>query len=63
MKKTYLYSGPPSGVTLSDGTEVLLYPGKTRDLPDQNEYVQALIDRGLLTEVPKPDKAPKKEAK
>lgn len=27
--KAYRYSGPASGVTLSDGTEILLWPGKT----------------------------------
>ena len=31
--KEYRYSGPASGVTLSDGTEILLWPGKTVSLP------------------------------
>lgn len=58
--KTYTYSGPPSGVTLDDGTEVLLYSGKTKDLPEDNAYVKALVAQGRLTAVtaPKP-KTPK----
>lgn len=58
----YLYSGPPSGVTLDDGQEVLLYPGKTYALPSANPYVLALADQGHLSPAPaKP--APKAEPK
>ncbi|AKH64910.1 MULTISPECIES: hypothetical protein [Photorhabdus] len=39
----YLYTGPASGVTLADGTEVLLWSGKTVDLPEQHDYVKTLI--------------------
>ncbi|MCC8457275.1 hypothetical protein [Photorhabdus aegyptia] len=39
----YLYTGPASGVTLADGTEVLLWSGKTVDLPQQHDYVKTLI--------------------
>ncbi|NHB86284.1 hypothetical protein [Photorhabdus tasmaniensis] len=39
----YLYTGPASGVTLADGTEVLLWPEKTVDLLEQNDYVKTLI--------------------
>ncbi|MCA6221936.1 hypothetical protein [Photorhabdus antumapuensis] len=39
----YLYTGPASGVTLADGTEVLLWPEKTVDLPEQHDYVKTLI--------------------
>ena len=34
--KTYRYSGPASGVTLSDGTEILLWPGKNVSLPEEH---------------------------
>lgn len=56
----YTYSGPPSGVTLADGREVLLYSGKSYELPE-SEYVQALLERQHLTPVttPKPDPKPK----
>ena len=33
--KEYRYSGPASGVTLSDGTEILLWPGKNVSLPEE----------------------------
>ncbi|EYU16156.1 hypothetical protein [Photorhabdus aegyptia] len=39
----YLYTGPASGVTLADGTEVLLWSEKTVDLPEQHDYVKTLI--------------------
>ncbi|TDB47721.1 hypothetical protein [Photorhabdus luminescens] len=39
----YLYTGPASGVTLADGTEVLLWSEKTIDLPEQHDYVKTLI--------------------
>ncbi|GDO99308.1 hypothetical protein [Escherichia coli] len=41
--KTYRYSGPASGVTLSDGTEILLWPGETVSLPEKHDYVQVLV--------------------
>ncbi len=41
--KEYRYSGPASGVTLSDGTEILLWPGKTVSLPEEHDYVKVLV--------------------
>lgn len=41
--KNYRYSGPASGVTLSDGTEILLWPGKTVPLPEEHDYVKVLV--------------------
>ncbi|MFB9160003.1 hypothetical protein [Chromobacterium violaceum] len=38
----YLYSGPVSGVTLADGQEVMLFPGKEVELPAEHEYTQTL---------------------
>jgi hypothetical protein len=49
-KKTYLYNGPLSGVTLDSGEEVMLHPGKEIPLPADNPYVQSLVAQGLLTE-------------
>lgn len=43
VTKNYRYSGPASGVTLSDGTEVLLWPGKTIPLPEEHDYVKVLV--------------------
>jgi hypothetical protein len=39
-------------VTLKDGSEKLLHPGKPVDLPSDNRYVRTLVARKLLTEVP-----------
>lgn len=50
--KTYRYSGPASGVTLSDGTEILLWPGKNVPLPENHDYVRTLVALKLLTPVP-----------
>ncbi|CAM3724475.1 MULTISPECIES: hypothetical protein [Xenorhabdus] len=53
----YLYTGPASGVTLADGTEVLLWPGKeTVDLPEQHDYVQTLIALQYLHPLPEQQK-------
>lgn len=47
----YNYSGPLTGVTLDDGREVMLHPGKDVLLPPGNAYVKALVVQRLLTEV------------
>ena len=52
----YRYSGPISAVTLKDGTEVMLHPGKTVELPATHEYTQTLLALGHLS--PVPDEAP-----
>ncbi|MFE8103576.1 hypothetical protein RBA71_19115 [Brenneria goodwinii] len=39
----YRYSGPASGVTLADGTEVLLWPDSLVELPEHHDYVQTLV--------------------
>lgn len=52
MKKKYRYSGPASGVTLSDGTEILLWPGKNVTLPEEHDYVKVLVALKHLTPVP-----------
>lgn len=46
MKK-YIYKGPVSGVTLSNGTEIMLFPDKEVEL-EENEFVQSLIANGYL---------------
>ena len=51
MKK-YRYSGPASGVTLSDGTEILLWPGKNVTLPEEHDYVKVLVALKHLILVP-----------
>ncbi|EIL8914912.1 TPA: hypothetical protein QFU55_001995 [Citrobacter freundii] len=50
--KEYRYSGPASGVTLSDGTEILLWPGKNVSLPEEHDYVTVLVALKHLTPVP-----------
>ena len=47
--KEYRYSGPASGVTLSGGTEILLWPGKTVSLPEEHDYVKVLVALKHLT--------------
>lgn len=47
----YLYSGPLSGVTLQDGTEVLLRNGIEVELPEDNEYVKTLVAFSYLKPV------------
>lgn len=51
-KTRYRYSGPMSGMTLHDGTEVMLIPGKVVELPADNPHVGALVARRHLTEEP-----------
>jgi len=49
----YLYEGPNSGVTLRDGTEVLLWNGKEVELPEDNDYVKTLLALGNLKPIEK----------
>jgi hypothetical protein len=44
----YIYTGPTSGVTLHDKTEVMLYDGREVDLPEDNAYVRTLVARKHL---------------
>ena len=59
----FKYNGPASGVTLADGTEVLLWPGRDVDLPE-SELTKALEAQGYLQRVAEAAKpaAKKKEA-
>lgn len=43
-----IYRGPLSAVTLADGREVTLYPGKPADLPPDHPYTLSLIALGRL---------------
>ncbi|HFZ8412842.1 TPA: hypothetical protein ACIPAK_000345 [Salmonella enterica subsp. enterica serovar Aberdeen] len=54
--KEYRYSGPASGVTLSDGTEILLWSGKNVTLPEGHDYVKVLVALKHLTPVPEETK-------
>jgi hypothetical protein len=47
----YVYSGPTSGATLDDGTEVMFFDGKEVELPETNEYVKTLVALGHLKAV------------
>ncbi|ELH6538152.1 hypothetical protein Q9K42_004293 [Salmonella enterica] len=50
---TYIYSGPPSGVTLNEGDrqrEVLLWPGKPVVLAPDNPYTRFLLAMKYLQE-------------
>lgn len=44
----YRYDGPPSGVTLADGREVMLFCGQEADLPEDDEYTRALLAQRYL---------------
>ena len=46
--KTYKYDGPLSGVSLKEHGDVMLIPGATVTLPEDNEYTGRLIRRGYL---------------
>lgn len=51
----YLYSGPPSGVTLVDGDtvqEIILCPGRDVDLPPEHAYTRTLLALAHLTPIP-----------
>ncbi|MGE4827817.1 hypothetical protein [Yersinia enterocolitica] len=61
MKK-YLYCGPASGVTLSDGTEILLWPGKNVTLPENHEYVRTLVALKHLAPVSEENQAESRAA-
>ena len=62
MKK-YRYSGPLSGVTLDDGREVMLHPGREVELPPEHEYTQTLLALNYLSPLPaSPAQPPKKGA-
>lgn len=50
----YRYSGPLSGVTLANGTEVMLHPGADVDLPEGHDYTNTLRALGHLTPLPQP---------
>ncbi|WP_230623439.1 MULTISPECIES: hypothetical protein [Chromobacterium] len=53
----YLYSGPVSGVTLADGQEIMLFPGKEVELPAEHEYTQTLLALQYLAPAQEPAKA------
>ncbi len=50
----YRYSGPLSGVTLDNGSEVMLHPGAEVDLPEGHEHTKTLQALGHLTPVLQP---------
>lgn len=62
----FKYSGPASGVTLADGTEVLLWPGHEVELPEsaltEALEAQGYLQRVLTAEDVKPLPSKKKEA-
>ncbi|ELV2836670.1 hypothetical protein VU607_19395 [Enterobacter cloacae] len=47
----YVYHGPASGVTLSNGQEILLWTNSEIDLPEDNEWVKTMIARRHLSPV------------
>ena len=54
--KEYRYSGPASGVTLSDGTEIPALAGEDGFLPEEHDYVKVLVALKHLTPVPEDTK-------
>ena len=57
----YTYTGPLTAMTLPDGREVVLTPGATVDLPEDNPAISTLAALGRLK--PAPAAAPNKSAK
>lgn len=58
---TYKYlQSNPLPFTLPDGTEHILGPGKTFELPSENDYIRGLIEQGYLQLVEPVADAPKK---
>lgn len=49
--KSYIYTGPLSGVSLTGHGDVMLIPGSTVQLPEGNGYTERLIRKGWLHEV------------
>jgi len=62
----FTYHGPASGLTLADGTEVLLWPGHEVELPvsalTEALQVQGYLQALLAAEEVKPVGSKKKEA-
>ena len=48
-RSAFTYHGPPSGVTLGNGEEILLHTGATVNLPEEHEYTRTLLARKLIT--------------
>ena len=48
-RPAFTYHGPPSGVTLGNGEEILLHTGATVHLPEEHEYTRTLLARKLIT--------------
>ena len=57
----YSYKGPISGVTLADGKEVMLLPGKEVELDAAHPYTKTLLALGHLVLVAAPKAKAKKE--
>lgn len=49
--KSFVYTGPLSGVSLKDAGDVMLIPGAIVQLPAGHEYTARLVRKGWLTEV------------
>ncbi len=49
--KSFIYTGPLSGVSLKDHGDVMLVPGGTVQLPEENYFTARLIRKGWLQEV------------
>lgn len=49
--KRYRYAGPISNVQLKTGESLALFPGGELSLPEDDERVSVLVERGHLTEV------------
>ncbi len=54
MDQRYRYSGPLSAATLPDGREVMLHPGQSVMLPEDNGYVATLVALGRLVVMTEP---------
>ena len=61
--KNYVYTGPPSGVTLDTGEELTLFPNKTYPFDPEHAYTKTLLRMKYLQPVPAPAPSVKPKAK
>lgn len=55
----YAYHGAQTAITLSDGRDVMLFPGAEVDLPANDPFVSSLEQQQLLVAVPPASEPPR----
>jgi hypothetical protein len=56
--KDFVYVGSVDSAATINGVDVILWKGKTVNLPEDNDYVKSLIAQGYLEEVVAEKKTP-----